>query len=271
MERHLWRKVDNVIRSTSRPCPRWGHTCCVIGDEVVFFGGYAGTSSSIQIRTTWTMSGPTTQSPWNGKKSSLKETNLPTDPTAQWTTTKKTTKSSFSEEEAPTNKDLTPSASLTGNQKNGSKSTLARMKQHLGKEPITLHNSNSPTLSSMEEREWPTLKIFGSSIFKPSAGRKSHSLKTQSSLALADSILLHWLATKCSLLPDAMENTDVWVISTHLTWLPFSQLEKLTGSNGGRERWRAIPSWPDGATAQLPLKTKSTFSVVDSATTSTIS
>ena len=49
MEKHLWRKIDiKGLKSNNRPCPRWGHTCCVIGDEVVFFGGYAGISLSYE-------------------------------------------------------------------------------------------------------------------------------------------------------------------------------------------------------------------------------
>ena len=49
MDRALWKKID---RSANKPCPRWGHTCCVIGEEIVFFGGYAGTLSTMQTPTT---------------------------------------------------------------------------------------------------------------------------------------------------------------------------------------------------------------------------
>jgi hypothetical protein len=38
-----WRKVCTRKTTGQSPVPRWGHTCCVIPDEIVFFGGYAGT------------------------------------------------------------------------------------------------------------------------------------------------------------------------------------------------------------------------------------
>ena len=44
MEKASWKKID---RNSSKPCPRWGHACCTIGDEVLFFGGYAGTKTFI--------------------------------------------------------------------------------------------------------------------------------------------------------------------------------------------------------------------------------
>ena len=40
MDKHAWNKVD---KNSNKPSPRWGHTCCVIAEEIVFFGGYAGT------------------------------------------------------------------------------------------------------------------------------------------------------------------------------------------------------------------------------------
>ena len=45
MDRPTWKKID---KNANKPCPRWGHTCCVIGDEVLFFGGYAGNYLLIQ-------------------------------------------------------------------------------------------------------------------------------------------------------------------------------------------------------------------------------
>mgnify|MGYP002366893027 CR=1 FL=1 len=45
MEKPSWHKIE---KNSAKPCPRWGHTCCVIDDEVVFFGGYAGNSLPIQ-------------------------------------------------------------------------------------------------------------------------------------------------------------------------------------------------------------------------------
>ena len=43
MEKFMWKPVayKNHGLMTQRPCPRWGHCCCTVGDEVVFFGGYA--------------------------------------------------------------------------------------------------------------------------------------------------------------------------------------------------------------------------------------
>lgn len=37
-EKPNWRRIE---KNCTKPSPRWGHTCCVIGDELVFFGGYA--------------------------------------------------------------------------------------------------------------------------------------------------------------------------------------------------------------------------------------
>ena len=42
MDKHLWHKVETNIKSSNKPCPRWGHTCCVVNENIVFFGGYAG-------------------------------------------------------------------------------------------------------------------------------------------------------------------------------------------------------------------------------------
>ena len=44
IEKHMWRPVTS--NTTVRPSSRWGHSCCVIGDELVLFGGYAGTFMS---------------------------------------------------------------------------------------------------------------------------------------------------------------------------------------------------------------------------------
>ncbi len=44
MEKHFWHKVISNTKISHLPPSRWGHNCCVIGEEVVFFGGYAGTS-----------------------------------------------------------------------------------------------------------------------------------------------------------------------------------------------------------------------------------
>lgn len=37
-----WKKVCMRKSTGQTPVPRWGHTCCVIEDEMIFFGGYAG-------------------------------------------------------------------------------------------------------------------------------------------------------------------------------------------------------------------------------------
>ncbi len=39
MEKPTWKKID---ANSSKPCPRWGHSCCIVGDEILIFGGYAG-------------------------------------------------------------------------------------------------------------------------------------------------------------------------------------------------------------------------------------
>jgi len=46
MEKPNWQKID---KNTNKPCPRWGHTCTAIQDEVLFFGGYAGISFHMKI------------------------------------------------------------------------------------------------------------------------------------------------------------------------------------------------------------------------------
>lgn len=46
MEKSVWTQVKYNDRHGSLPSLRWGHSCCVIEDEVVFFGGYAGTTLS---------------------------------------------------------------------------------------------------------------------------------------------------------------------------------------------------------------------------------
>ena len=42
MEKYVWNKV-NINPKSAHPMQRWGHSCCVIDDEVIYFGGYAGT------------------------------------------------------------------------------------------------------------------------------------------------------------------------------------------------------------------------------------
>lgn len=43
MEKNSWKQVRHNNRNSNVPNARWGHSCCVIEDEVIFFGGYAGT------------------------------------------------------------------------------------------------------------------------------------------------------------------------------------------------------------------------------------
>ena len=44
IEKFSWRPVNYKSQSTSnsKPCPRWGHSSCTIGNDVILFGGYAG-------------------------------------------------------------------------------------------------------------------------------------------------------------------------------------------------------------------------------------
>lgn len=55
IEKHLWKTVNST--STAKPSPRWGHSCCIIGDQLVLFGGYAGInyfiSDSIYMNDIW--------------------------------------------------------------------------------------------------------------------------------------------------------------------------------------------------------------------------
>lgn len=41
----LWKKVQIGNGQVNQPSPRWGHTCCIIDQQIVFFGGYAGSLS----------------------------------------------------------------------------------------------------------------------------------------------------------------------------------------------------------------------------------
>ena len=57
IEKHIWRPVSSNTVSTAKPSSRWGHSSCVIGDEMVLFGGYAGTRfimlDSIYMNDVW--------------------------------------------------------------------------------------------------------------------------------------------------------------------------------------------------------------------------
>lgn len=41
MDKHIWRQVKTLSSTSHKPSPRWGHSSCVVGEEIVFFGGYA--------------------------------------------------------------------------------------------------------------------------------------------------------------------------------------------------------------------------------------
>lgn len=41
MEKLEWKAIQPG--SSKAPAARWGHACCCVKDEIVFFGGYAGT------------------------------------------------------------------------------------------------------------------------------------------------------------------------------------------------------------------------------------
>ena len=41
MEKLEWKPVQANSHQNSTPNPRWGHACCYVNDEIVFFGGYA--------------------------------------------------------------------------------------------------------------------------------------------------------------------------------------------------------------------------------------
>lgn len=66
MEKHSWHRVHLNIHSNNQPVPRWGHSCCVIGNEVVFFGGYACTNflhlESVYMNDVWSFN--TTTMEW---------------------------------------------------------------------------------------------------------------------------------------------------------------------------------------------------------------
>jgi hypothetical protein len=52
MEKHWWKAVRQNEKAGQVPNLRWGHCCAIIEDEVIFFGGYAGTPQITQTRTT---------------------------------------------------------------------------------------------------------------------------------------------------------------------------------------------------------------------------
>ena len=41
MDKYTWRQVKTLSSSSHKPSARWGHSCCVVGEDIVFFGGYA--------------------------------------------------------------------------------------------------------------------------------------------------------------------------------------------------------------------------------------
>ena len=47
MEKNIWNQVRYNDKNGNLPNLRWGHSCCVIEEEVLFFGGYAGIFSDI--------------------------------------------------------------------------------------------------------------------------------------------------------------------------------------------------------------------------------
>ena len=74
MEKHEWNSVYTSQRAQTQPNARWGQCCCVVKDEIVVFGGYAGKFYLlIQIRTIWMTFGALIRSLWNGHKSSRRE------------------------------------------------------------------------------------------------------------------------------------------------------------------------------------------------------
>ena len=49
MEKTGWKQVRFNDRNGQQPNQRWGHSCTPIDDDVLFFGGYAGTPLMKQI------------------------------------------------------------------------------------------------------------------------------------------------------------------------------------------------------------------------------
>lgn len=60
IEKFMWKAVSYKTdgHNNQKPCPRWGHSCCTIGEEVVLFGGYAGNNigyiESVYMNDLWT-------------------------------------------------------------------------------------------------------------------------------------------------------------------------------------------------------------------------
>lgn len=136
MEKISWKQVRHNERHGAIPNLRWGHSCCVVDDEVVYFGGYAGIKIVIQTPITWMTFGLSTPSPWNGLKSKHWEMYLLNDQTAQWTTIKIINASLYLEVEESTNEDLTPLIFLIGRLRNGWRYIQSPMNLPLGKELI---------------------------------------------------------------------------------------------------------------------------------------
>jgi|LakMenEpi03Aug12_release.lakeMendotaPanAssembly.Ray.scaffolds.fasta_scaffold606887_1 hypothetical protein len=68
MEKMRWREVKEGGRNDPRPLARWGHCSCLIDDDLIFFGGYAGTFTHIKTPFIWTICGLSILSQCNGDK-----------------------------------------------------------------------------------------------------------------------------------------------------------------------------------------------------------
>jgi hypothetical protein len=56
MDKLIWKQVNALSSSSHKPSSRWGHSCCVVGEEILFFGGYA---DSIYMNDLWSFNSNT--------------------------------------------------------------------------------------------------------------------------------------------------------------------------------------------------------------------
>lgn len=171
MERHTWQKV--LIHHNSRePSPRWGHCSVVRKDEIIHFGGYAGTSQSTQTRTTWATSGLSARPTWLGASARQRGKFPQHGPTVLCTTNQKAIASCSSAGADPTKSASTAWACWIGRAKYGERLSRESSSAGRGRELTILHNCCTRIWWCLGGRDWPTWTISGRSTCRPSSGAR---------------------------------------------------------------------------------------------------
>lgn len=128
----VWKTID-IATGSPKPSMRWGHSACTVDDSLYIFGGFASKNAITQIPLTWTISGSTKTC--SGRNSKPMETSQKKDLTVHSAMTPSITNYSSSEEEEPTNNDLTLWAHSISIASTGFKSLPSKAKPRRGKEP----------------------------------------------------------------------------------------------------------------------------------------